>query len=296
MDERRGHGSIERQAWARVGVAMVAVLALALGACGSSDGDAGKVDISGLDDPVTTTRGGEPATTLDGEEPTTTAPKGEAVADDGPDCGLLGTYLVPPVGLSEEDGGDPLPRDEPLTTDEEMAVTRSIGEQLPADLASRWDALANAVEAEARGGTPMGDPEALGLFSVYEDAITWSVENCPDLPPTWACATQVKFQTIGDRIDDDGTSSYGDEEEGVEDPDDVLARFDDPDEAVVLDQSDTAILWGWLDADGLIIRTEQAHETDGRWSSDGASTSCRDDDATGSGDDGFATVGREIDD
>ncbi len=287
MGTRRS-GRSKQHVGAQVAAGAVAVITLVLGACGSSDGDAGKVDISGLDDPASTSKGdGAPGTT-------TTVAEADRVAADGPDCGLLGDYLVPPVSLSEEDGGDPPPGPESMTQEEEMALSRSIGDELPADLAERWGALIDAVEAELAGEAPMDDADALELYRVVDEAMRWAAKTCPDLPPTWACSAQAKFQRVGNAIGSDG-STDAEEEEGVEDPDDVLAGLDDHDDAVVLDESETAILWGWLDEDGLVIRTEQANEIDGLWADDGASVSCPDS-ATGgaSGSESFEVIGEPI--
>jgi len=295
MGHRRGTGRFERGGRAPIAVVLVVVAALGLGACGSSDDGAGKVDISGLDDSAPTTKGDGPDDTTTTEAASdATETTSDATEADGPDCGLLGDSLIPPVQLSEEDGGDPIPGSDSMSLDEEMAVSRSIGKQLPPEMAERWAALIDAVEAEAAGEPPLDDAEAQKLFGVYDEAIVWSARNCPDLPPTWACATQAKFQKVGEAIRGDGTVEY--EEDGVEDPDDVLAGYKDAEDAVVLDESDTAILWGWLDEDGLVVRTEQANQTDGLWASDGASVSCQDDSTGGdSGSGSFATVGEPVD-
>lgn len=267
----------------------LAAVALALGGCGSSGGAADKVDTSGLDEPAATT------TRADGTSSTTTGIEDEDRADaaGGPDCGLLGDYLVLPVRLPEEDGGEPLPTTGSMTGEEEMALSRSIGEQLPPELATRWAALIDSVEAEMNG-TPVSDAEAQDLFTVYEDAVAWSAQNCPDLPPTWRCSTQAKFTTVGKSIGEDGTTEP--EASGIEDRDDVLAELPDAGDAVVLDESDTAILWGWLDDDGFVIRTVQANEDDGLWLAE-SPTECRDEAATGgeSTTETFEPVGEAID-
>lgn len=252
----------DRSGASAIAVVISVVLVLVLGACGSSGGSAGGT--SG------------------------------ASGSGGTDCEVFADTLLEPVQLSEQDGGEPAGNQGEMTFEDELEALRAVGEELPPDLAVRWDAVLEAMEVlqvDSDGDIVEAEED---LKVTLEEVTVWAAQQCSDLPPAWRCPAQAKFEAVGNAIGEDG--STGPDRKGFDDPDEVLASVSDPDGAVVVDESDAAVMWAWLDDDGMVVRAQTATLEDGQWY-DGGDIECFNESAMGgdSSSEEFETIGEPVD-
>lgn len=270
--------------WTTALVAAACLVASSCGASGSGEEADGptKVDISGLDDGSVSEVDDGPAPTSAEGSPEPDDP-GSSEEAEGADCGLLTLTILEPVLLEEHRAASD------QSEQEWLEDLRDLAEVVPDQVHEDWSFLIDLVE---RG---IADPEAISLedgqraLDVFEAAPRWAAPLCPEARPSWGCQPRATFVPVGDSIDD-GTSPRQPDAATL---DEALGRIDDVDEAVELDRSDDAVLYGWLDGDGLVERTEELRDLGNGWTS--TSTRCQAD--LGShAEEKFEAVGEAIED
>lgn len=232
------NGQVPRRAVAGVLVAM----ALALSACGASSGETGDVDISDVDDPATLAGASEEGATGSG-------------AASGDLCVAVGRVLLAPVLLDENT--------ETITDDEGLDAIGLIAEEVPDEMAADWQEYLDLVERSLTGEGDEPDADQVDrVTQTVIDTFPWGREQCPDLPPAWACPTQSSFEQVGEPVDPP---------EPADSPEGALHEAEG---AVELDRADDTVLFGWLDDDGLVTSTTEVTREGGGWLSTDSS-SCR---------------------
>jgi hypothetical protein len=246
--------------------------ALLLAGCGSSDTAgkrAPKVDTSRLDGPdgaaTTTTRRPSDGTTststpTDGGKPVASTPADAKV------CGALTMIVLQPPELDPPSEGD-------ISDEEYREAFQTVAEAAPAAERDDWASYLDILDRYFDDPTTVqeDDPAAEKLADdLLESAARWGRDRCPDVGPSWDCPVRTTFKPVGKSIDADGNSPP---EDAGASPDDVLATQDDPEQAQEIDRSDDAVLYAWLDGDGVLIRTLRVDRVPGGWGN-GGSTEC----------------------
>jgi len=218
----------------------------ALGACGGSGDGAGTVAAGGAS---TTTSAATSTSTSTTAEPaaasTSTAVPGAEPVSTERVCDIAATLLLRPPGIVRES-----PTSTPAEQDDMLG---DLAAALPADQQEGWAEFVAQVRAHAPGAE--ADPAAQARFApVLERAARWARTQCPEAPPSWICESEETGS---------GMPSYlpGDEDASPT-PEAALESLAPPAGGEELGRDDDAVLYGWVDADGFLIRTIQVRQTD----------------------------------
>ncbi|WP_426571873.1 hypothetical protein [Aquihabitans sp. McL0605] len=246
------------------GLLLVGVLVL--GACGTSGGSEGATIAAGDGSPSTTssTASSTGSSTTSSVTPGT---DGEPGAVDK--CAAIGTVLLIPARLESE--SDSLP-----SVKEQVAALHTIAAMVPDSEREAWTKVVDIADRNGSDPTSVTEAEAKAAVATLDGSVAWALATCPDLPPSWRCQVHGSFHVVGQGIDPDGST---DDPAGHASPEAALAQLasDDgdlaADAAIELDRSDGAVLYGWVDDDGLVTRAVEVDRTDGAWAI-GTDSSC----------------------
>lgn len=257
-------------------IAAVAVAALALAGCGSSDSA-----VRGEGSTTTGPSGAASGATATSSASSTT-PRTETVATEVCDA-LERTVFVP--ADPDADAGD-------LDPTEVARDLDTIAAAAPNDVAAHARALAAA--GQDTGRAEASEDEIQALTDGYVAVVRWGAGTCEPEQPTWGCTVPATFETVGSAISVEGAvpPTGGGEKQPQDAAGDGPATMARTELARTADE----VTYAWSDDDGLVQqRATVVRLDDGTWQAK-ASARCQDESDRQGEDEPFTTVGEAIDD